>query len=232
MTKQEDLKDPEEELKNPVVDETTKQLQEIALELHETSILEGDKAKQEKWKEFKTERLLPGEVTDKHVDEIYELEKRCFKEDALEEKEECAEVLRHPEALNMLLKDEQGLTGHINAIPHNEEVKFFKEFDPETREIAKALYVENLDIDPRARTFTAKALRQLCEAFAEEAKKAGYERLTMYAEVENGMSKFLQKMAGAEFLRHHDDWLEMGPHDYLEIDLTKPTKPQRHRKEK
>jgi hypothetical protein len=170
---------------------------------------------------MRTQRIFNPD--DAMVAEIYQLERACFPEEMMETEEELGDVLK-TEGVHILIKDKEGIFGHISAVDHNIECDFMKDYDPDYVPLENALYVETLDILQGRNNLQGlgrpKALEMLWVKFVEEAVASGYKKATMYARKSNGESKIVQKKLGGKFFRTMKNWLDMGEDfDYLEVGL-------------
>jgi hypothetical protein len=149
--------------------------------------------------------------------DILELDRAIFPGMEVEE-EELRESFES-KGVQVILRGSDGeAVGYITSLPHDEAYLFLKAGDPELEPRASAVYVESIGILPENRSL--KNVRDMWEAFSDDAKEKGFTKVTGHFRVSQGLSTVAQKRFGGKFLRRLENWSGFGePFDYIEIDL-------------
>ena len=161
--------------------------------------------------------ILSSEISENDILEIIGLYRTIFPTMVVEEKEIREALLS--DGVQVVLRDaEKIIKGCVSSLPHNEAVKFLKEYDKDIVEEKDTLYIEAIMILDEYRSL--KNLLEMWNTFVTEAKNRGYKKITSHTRVSQGLSKISQKRFGAKFIRRIDNWCDYKePFDYLEFEI-------------
>ena len=128
-----------------------------------------------------------------------------------------AELFEKKNSINIILKDNEKIIGHLLAIPHNDAVDELKTDDPAMRKDASGYYIETVAILPGHRG--KKGLSAMLETLKDELKKRGINNISLHARVSNDFTKIIQKKMKVTNIRRIDKWKYYNyeePTDYIE----------------
>jgi len=127
-----------------------------------------------------------------------------------------AEMLKKPNNIPVILKDDGRNVGFLLAIPQDDAVEELEGDDPFMERDSLTYYLENVAILPDYRN--KGGFRKMLEILRSELEKRAIPRISMHARVSNNLSKNIQKHMKIIKIRRIEAWRYYNfeePTDYI-----------------
>ncbi len=158
-------------------------------------------------------------VNEKLIDEMVELDKKCFPGGLFIQKEDLTPMLENPDlVLDVVRGSDDKLIGYAYGMPLRDVFEELKEADVDLQDEEGVLYLYSTATDPENRSL--EMFFRLIKGFEDKVRQKGYKKIQRHSRVTEGYSAILQKRYDYKYIRTMENWMHSGEKfDFLEKEI-------------